>query len=142
MKEVRVAHHEASLALNKIFMRINPNDRHKPQAEFSQQLEILRSLLNQEKYSEVLPLLTNLREKAKGVLKIEWKRVKKGEPTFRFSKWFALNFLVVGTIYGVYVLNKNSTISSVVATKEKAFPIPAIKQDSLVQKASVLGFPK
>lgn len=84
----------------RIVLRINPND---PDAELralnQRLLELLqesRELFNSNKYGDAKKKCTELRDAAIPVLKVEWNRVRDGEPQYQKAKLVAQRVLWSG----------------------------------------------
>lgn len=75
----------------KISLRINP-DESEGQAVLAALNELQKLSVDEEtiKSADIRPLEADLLMKSKALLKIEWGRVKSGEPVFRTVKWLAL----------------------------------------------------
>ena len=91
MQEVYLS---SSSALARIRMRVNPNDsNHKLKKLNESLLENAKSIqthLANENYRESLVISNNLHKDASEILKLEWDRVKSGEPIYIISKIVAL----------------------------------------------------
>lgn len=55
----------------------------------------IRDLMSQRKYGEARAVTAGLQELAAPILKMEWERVKIGEPTYRVAKWAAALVVLV-----------------------------------------------
>ena len=91
MQEVYLS---SSSSLARIRMRINPNDSNPELRKLNESLledakNIQMNLAN-ENYRESLVISNRLHKEASEILKLEWERVKSGEPIYRISKVVAL----------------------------------------------------
>lgn len=86
---------------NDIVLRINPQeDTPRGQnlnKEFLDALEFTRTLHNMNDFSGVIQASDAIRTAAKPLLKHEWKRVKRGEPTYRFARGIAVAVITIAS---------------------------------------------
>lgn len=118
-KGIEQIYSKVNAAYNDIIFRINENEKNKYakkiNTEFLKALEKTREQFNRNEFTEVKESCVDLRNKTKPLLKLEWERVKSGEPTFRFSKYFAITILILGFIvmginaYKIYDYTKTKT---------------------------------
>ncbi|MEZ8232410.1 hypothetical protein CWO04_00350 [Vibrio splendidus] len=99
-KGVEETYSQVNKMYNDIIFRINENEK-KPHLkklndDFLAALEESRDLFNKNEFKEVKVSCNKVRSYAKPLLKIEWERVKSGEPAYRYSKYFSVAILVVG----------------------------------------------
>ena len=87
---------------NDIVFRINENEKSKKgkrvNNEFLTALRKTREYYNKSQFTEARIACHDLRDKAKPLLKFEWKRVKNGELNYRISKYFSILVLLIGVI--------------------------------------------
>jgi hypothetical protein len=103
---------------NDIIFRINDNET-KPELkklndDFLLALEESRELFNKNELKEAKLSCNKIREHTKPLLKNEWKRVKTGETTYRYSKYFAIIILIIGI--GIFSYSSYKMISTVLVT--------------------------
>jgi hypothetical protein len=96
-KTLSEPHTRASSAFHRILLRLNPVDKSLAQKELVEELTKLRDYFVAEKYADACSCAPTISKKGQLVLKAEWKRVKRGEPIFRWSKRIAL-LLVLSVI--------------------------------------------
>ena len=99
-KGVEETYSQVNKMYNDIIFRINENEK-KPDLkklndDFLAALEESRDLFNKNRLEEVKVSCNKVRTYAKPLLKIEWERVKSGEPAYRYSKYFSVVILSVG----------------------------------------------
>lgn len=103
---LRESHETYSKTVTLLLLRINPSEKDRAKAEMNSEflatLQTLMDAFNENNFSQATELCTILRKKAAPILKSEWERVKRGEPGFRTSKFFAIAVLSIG-ILGVSV---------------------------------------
>jgi len=101
-KGIEQIYSKVNVAYNDIIFRINDNEifekAKKINSDFLAALEKTREQFNKNEFLEVRESCFDLRNKTKPLLKSEWERVKNGERSFRFSKYFAVIILVFGFI--------------------------------------------
>jgi len=95
----RPVHLSSSSALARIRLRINPDDPNEKlrvlnSALLSKATEIQECLGNQQ-YLASLYLSNALHQQAAPILKLEWQRVKQGEPVYRVAKYVALAIFIL-----------------------------------------------
>lgn len=87
---------------NDIIFRINEDEKSKKgkrvNNEFLTALRKTREHYNKNEFAEARIACHDLRDKAKPLLKFEWKRVKNGELNYRISKYFSIIVLLIGVI--------------------------------------------
>ena len=97
------------IARLRILLRLNPLEH----ATLIERMDAIYSLTADEEFGSpgtLKQLISEFTEEAQRVLKSEWKRVKRGEPTFRVTKWasIVITAILVGAIYVYeYVPNWN-----------------------------------
>lgn len=101
MKELQVS---ASEAYTRIHLRLNPKDNNSEVTALIQALEELRQLAKKSEWEMVEDKIEDIRPKAQVVLKLEWERVKNGEPAFRRAKRVAAFLVVSALALGVFTL--------------------------------------
>lgn len=110
---VRESYEKVVGTFTSISLRINPNEKNKRLAainsEFLEALHKTRKLFNEVDLKESRLQCNVIREKSIPLLKEEWKRVKRGELTYRVSKGVAALVLISGLIAGGVVLYRSST---------------------------------
>ncbi|MHA2936837.1 hypothetical protein ACXJY6_00920 [Vibrio sp. RC27] len=94
LKEFQVA---ASKAYTRINLRLNPDDDNSEVIALIESLEELRKFTKQAEWQKVDDKVDDVRSKSQALLKLEWERVKNGEPAFRRAKGVAA-FLVVSAL--------------------------------------------
>jgi len=105
---VRESYEQIVHAYTSISLRVNRNEKNerlrKLNQDFIDALEEIRKLFNEGKLKEARLHCDSLRDHSKPILKEEWKRVKKGELTYRVSKAIAGAILLLGLVGTVYVV--------------------------------------
>lgn len=103
-------------AYTSIFLRLNPDDKNKKlralNLTFLATLEKSRQALRDDKFEEAKALCDDLQRGARPILKIEWDRVRDGEPLFRVTRWVALAAIAAALVAGIYFLTHPSVPSS------------------------------
>lgn len=99
-KDVQETYSKVNKSYNDIILRINPNEDD-PEGKrlndaFLSALEDTRQHYNKARYMEAFRACDAVREAGKPLLKFEWKRVKRGEPSYNKSKKVALGALLTG----------------------------------------------
>lgn len=102
-KATHEPHVNGSIALNRILLRLNPSDKSPAAKALLSELNKMKQLFSEAKYVEVSGCIPEMRKQAQLFLKAEWERVKKGEPTFRWSKRIALVILSAAIALGTYL---------------------------------------
>jgi len=101
---VRESHETYSRTVTSLLLRINPAesdiDKANMNSEFLAAFQAVRESFNSADYQKASELCGDLREKAAPILKSEWERVKRGERTYRISKWVAGIVLALG-LFGI-----------------------------------------
>ncbi len=102
---VRESYEQVVHTYTAISLRINKNEKNeairKANEEFLAALDRIRELFNEGSLKEARVHCDTLREKCKPILKEEWERVKKGEPTYSRTKSVATAILIVGLVGAV-----------------------------------------
>ncbi|MEL6416515.1 MAG: hypothetical protein AAFQ15_16405 [Pseudomonadota bacterium] len=110
--------------MSSILLRLNPNeksavDRAKIEA-FESHLREMRDAIDSSNYSKVNELGKLIIDTLRPILKTEWDRVKRGELTFRVSKYvggfilvLSLSALLVAGIWGVASVLSSEASSSI-----------------------------
>ncbi|HEV2804429.1 MAG TPA: hypothetical protein VGW57_05780 [Chthoniobacterales bacterium] len=83
---VREPHRDVVLSSNRILLRLSPNDRSPSHKKLIEELNASKRHFNESRFSDAIRCIPAIRENGQLVLKSEWKRVKRGEPTFRLGK--------------------------------------------------------
>ena len=96
-KDVRVDYVGINEAAGKIRLRLNPKEPAslKVLQTITEIEEILKPSLEPPDYVRLNATEKRLVDEANAVLKSEWKRVRKGESSYRFSKYTALTVVVI-----------------------------------------------
>lgn len=104
---------------NDIVFRVNGNEKKRELKElnnkFLEALEESRTLFNKSELQEVKTSCNKVRDCAKPLLKAEWERVKRGEPTYRYAKYFAASILTLGIL--IFSFSSYRTITTVLASQ-------------------------
>jgi hypothetical protein len=94
------------------------------QKELVEELTKLRDYFVAEKYADACSCAPAISKKGQLVLKAEWKRVKRGEPIFRWSKRVALLLVLSVIVFGgFFVWQMRSQLHTGVAACDRR-PIP------------------
>ncbi|MCT7653841.1 hypothetical protein MBH78_01495 [Oceanimonas sp. NS1] len=118
-KGVEEVYSQLNKMYNDIIFRINENES-KPHLkklndEFLEALEETRDLFNKNDFQGAKKSCSKLRAHSKPLLKVEWERVKAGEPAYQNAKYFSVVILVVGALLFSYTSYK--TIDSVLVNQ-------------------------
>lgn len=99
-RDVEETYLKVNESYNDIIFRINESEKSKKgkkvNDEFLAALHETREHYNKNEFSEARTACHSLRDKAKPLLKFEWKRVKNGELNYRISKYFSILVLLIG----------------------------------------------
>lgn len=99
-KEVQATYSKVNASYNDIVLRINSSEGDLQSRilneNFLTALEGSRELYNKSRYAEAFRSCDAVREAGKPLLKSEWKRVKRGEPSYNRAKKVALGALLAG----------------------------------------------
>lgn len=99
IKTIEAAFDKASRAYTAIALRINPNDKNRElkvlNVDFLTAVNAVRMAARERRYEEARNMADELQVKAQPILKLEWERVKSGEPIFRASRYIAGAILIV-----------------------------------------------
>jgi hypothetical protein len=99
LKTMHPTFEKLASARTRIRLRINGEDTDSKLRALNisllQNVDKIQTLITERKYKEVHELAGKLHEVAAPILKLEWKRVKRGEPLYRLAKWFT-GFAVLG----------------------------------------------
>lgn len=113
-RDIEEVYTRVTESYNDIVFRINDGEKDKIGKEindrFLTELKKTRGYHNENKFSEARKACNELSEAAKPLLKYEWKRVKKGELSYRISKCLSIFILMVGfalTLLNVYMIWSN-----------------------------------
>jgi len=126
-KDVQETYSKVNKSYNDIVLRINSNEDD-PEGkalndEFLSALEQTRQHYNKARYLDAFRACDAVREAGKPLLKFEWKRVKRGEPSYNKSKKVALGALLSGIVAAaVLALYVGVTV---IQNKPKAQAIPS-----------------
>jgi len=98
-------------ALYRIKLRLNKNEpEHKELQRLLETAIKIQNQINIDKgidYTEALNAIEKASDYSQDILKSEWERVKNGEPTYRYFKYFAVGVLILGLLvfsYSAYVI--------------------------------------
>lgn len=126
-KGVEEVYAKVNESYNDIIFRINEHEKCTKgkilNTAFLSALSKTREHYNNNEFSKARSACDPLRDATKPLLKYEWKRVKSGEPNYRFSKYFSAFVLCIGiatatiNAYFIWDTNNNST-----ETKEQHEP--------------------
>lgn len=101
---------ELSTAVNaqmRIRLRVNPDDSDKELKRLNtallQKIDAIQLAFNESDYEKVPDILNGLHDTAAPLLKMEWDRVKQGEPTYVRAKLLAASLVVIALIAAVIV---------------------------------------
>jgi hypothetical protein len=107
LKAIEIQTAKATHAYTSIVLRINPEDKNKKLREHNiallNVLERSRKALREDRFAEAKTLLDDLQVKARPILKLEWNRVRDGEPLFRVTRWAALFIIAAAIATACYV---------------------------------------
>ena len=99
-KGVEKVYAKVNESYNDIIFRINENEKNREGKElnkaFLEALKNTREHYNKNDFSSARAACDPLRDATKPLLKFEWKRVKNGEPNYRYSKYFSIFVLGIG----------------------------------------------
>lgn len=99
-KGIENTYSKINTSYNDILFRINDSETNEKakmiNTQFLNALEITRDFYNKGKYIEAKEKCNEVRSFTKPLLKSEWNRVKSGEPSYRYSKYFAIIILILG----------------------------------------------
>ncbi|WP_127159673.1 hypothetical protein [Xanthomonas arboricola] len=108
LKAVESQTGRATYAYTSIILRINPADKSKELKEhnlaFLDVLERSRNALREDRFSDAKMFLDDLQAKARPILKLEWNRVRDGEPIFRLTRWVALAIILGAIVMTCYMV--------------------------------------
>lgn len=95
--------HDIQSIENRIILRLNTKEHHDLIIQVQEfRIKLLNASFQGTLQNTEEELTRNLLHSTKKVLKAEWERVKKGEPTFRIVKWGALASIIILTIYFIF----------------------------------------
>jgi hypothetical protein len=101
-------------ALYRIKLRLNKNEpEHKKLQCLLETAIKIQNRINIDKgldYTDALDAIERASDYSQDILKSEWERVKNGEPTYRYSKYFAIAVLFLGLVVfslSAYVILNN-----------------------------------
>ncbi|MDF9401754.1 hypothetical protein [Vibrio sp. 1180_3] len=97
LKDFQVA---ASEAYTRINLRLNPDDDKSEVIDLIQALEQVRKFTKQAEWEKVNDKIDDVRSNSQALLKLEWERVKKGEPAFRRAKGVAALLVISALALG------------------------------------------
>lgn len=104
VKETESCFELASKSYASILLRINPDDTRSElkelNADFLAKLESVRAAVRKDRYEEARQLTDELELKARRILKLEWERVKEGEPIYQVSLYIAA-FITLIAVVGI-----------------------------------------
>lgn len=89
----------------RILFRLNPKE-HAALIRLVNELHSRSAVSEQESPGEVSRLIAQYSDEVQRVLKREWKRVKRGEPIFRVTKWLSLAMFGVAVGLGAWLLRE------------------------------------
>ncbi len=128
----------AADALYRIKLRLNKNEPEHKELQRLLETEIkIQNQINIDKghdYTEALDAIERASDYSQDILKSEWERVKNGEPTYRYSKYFAVAILFLGFV--VFSLSAYVILSSRLpdAVNEKAVTNTISKKNDKLSK--------
>jgi hypothetical protein len=101
-KEVEEESIKVHLAYNDIIFRINKEEKRKNSKkvndDFCIVLEEMQDKFIRHELGDIQQYCNVLQDNAKLLLKLEWKRVKKGEPIFRLAKYSAAGIILIALL--------------------------------------------
>jgi len=107
-------------ALYRVKLRLNKNEpEHQKLQRLLEAAINIQNQINIEKgrdYTAALEAIEHASDYSQGVLKAEWERVKKGEPSYRTSKYFSVAVLFIGLIifgFNTYIIISSKPSESV-----------------------------
>ncbi|WP_338890376.1 hypothetical protein [Aeromonas rivipollensis] len=115
-------------AYTRVLLRLNPSDASPHQKNLKEALLAANECAKTANWDELRSKISEIRNVAQQLLKYEWERVKKGEPTFIWSKRIALGLPIAAIFFGFYFFNKPLISNIRIQTQE-------VEQSDL-QKAS------
>ncbi|WP_157469031.1 hypothetical protein [Dyella thiooxydans] len=121
-KAMEPSFEKASRAYTMIMLRVNPDDKNKNLKELNRDflatLSTVRQHVREDKYDEARELADQLEIKARPILKLEWDRVKDGEPVFRTTRYIAASILIVAlAVGGLFLMSSLFSTQGVTANK-------------------------
>ena len=98
-------------ALYRVKLRLNKNETEHKELKLLLETAInIQNRINIDKghdYTEALEAIERASDYSQDILKNEWERVKNGEPSYRYSKYFAVAVLLLGLViffFSAYVI--------------------------------------
>ncbi|EGQ7759793.1 hypothetical protein IO707_004207 [Vibrio vulnificus] len=101
VKDLQVA---ASEAYTRIILRLNPHDTNESVISLIECLQISRGQIKEGDWLAVYESIDDIRTRSQELLKLEWERVKTGEPAFKWAKRIAVFCVVTAIIFGASYL--------------------------------------
>jgi hypothetical protein len=101
--EIKDCQAAVSSALTRILLKLNPDDKNENIQALIKHLNEIKLYTRSAKWDDVDKKIDLVREDSQKLLKQEWDRVKKGEPTFIWSKRIALSIFFGALIIGGYI---------------------------------------
>ena len=127
MEKIKDEVKEAHSLHRKLLLRLNPNEHQNIRKIMD---DIATALCkNMPEEEEVSALLNKLVETTQMELKKEWTRVKTGEPVFRTTKWAALIFILVMSVYLV-LRDRSVSTKAQLATGKAQAQVSSVKSSS------------
>ena len=101
---------------NRIKLRLNPDENRKIISALNSIEDFLagKDEIPRTNTGHMAKLTQNLREESQVMLKKEWKRVKRGELSYVFTKWAFIAGVVVSLTFGLYKLSSYEVSREVV----------------------------
>src|SRR5439155_574130 len=87
---------------HRILLRLNPDDKNIAQKDLIAELKKMRNCFVAANYDAACSYAQAIQEQGRLVLKAEWERVKRGELTFRLSKYIAFALVVAAIAVTVH----------------------------------------
>jgi hypothetical protein len=142
-KGVEEVYAKVNESYNDIIFRINDSEDKGEGKElnttFLEALAKTRDHYNKNEFSKARATCDPLREATKPLLKFEWKRVKSGEPTYRYSKYFSVFVLCVGisiaTVNAFFIWDFNAEIEAETSIEKE--PNKKLNKDAAKSAAPV-----
>lgn len=113
LKEI---HNKYAASSTAILLRVNANEKDKylklVNDEFLRILSDILDLVNASRYDEAATRCNVLIEKAKPLLKEEWKRVKAGELSYKVIKYFSIVLFIAAAMYAPNIVVAPAPVKS------------------------------
>ena len=95
--------HRMGVSYNRILLGLNPKEHGELERRLKKLLSVMASYKTATDANHVDNLVNDVIEESRKVLKEEWKRVKRGEIVYRFTKYTSLTVFVAAVTLGVAV---------------------------------------